>query len=155
LVARWGEEVLLQSRVDAIVVCGHSGLVLAGALSFLTRLPVFAVRKANEGQPVASCGSVSGIAPNGPVRRFAWVDDLIASGGTMRHACTEVYKERLTFSPVPSAVLLYAAWGARDKRVSLLEHHALRRWKVLCEEAGYQIGPDDCWQQYVYRSLGG
>lgn len=107
LITRWAEDLALKHRCDAIVACGHSGLIVAGALSLLTRLPVFAARKEGE-KPVAAGGRmVSGIAPNGPAKRWLWIDDLIASGHTFRNSARFARNAGLIESPVPELVLLY------------------------------------------------
>jgi hypothetical protein len=120
---RWAENRLLLDRIQGIVCCGHSGLVLAGALGYVTRLPVIAVRKF--GEPcVASTsdGDVSAIVPDPPLARWAWVDDVIASGGTMRRSIGRVWAKRLVVTPVPTCVLLYA-YPASEFRAAVQTRH--------------------------------
>jgi adenine/guanine phosphoribosyltransferase-like PRPP-binding protein len=106
LIVRWAEEILLKERIDGIVACGFSGLLLAGALSYATRIPVFAVRKQGE-QPVAGSKPVSGIAMKGPVKRWAWVDDFLSSGGTFNRSRRLVHEAKLIKSVIPAAILSY------------------------------------------------
>jgi hypothetical protein len=96
-------------EADAIVACGHSGLVGAGALSYITGVPVFAVRK--KGEPtVADSPPVSAIAPNGKAKRWVWFDDFIGSGGTLRRSVRELWEAELIATPCPAALMLYGEY---------------------------------------------
>jgi hypothetical protein len=106
LIVRWAETALLKERIDGIVACGHSGLILAGALSFITRIPVFAVRKPGE-RSVANAPVVTGIAPNGPAKRWAFVDDFVSSGGTFNRSRAAVKEAGLIKSLYPQCFLSY------------------------------------------------
>jgi hypothetical protein len=104
--ARWVADEIIGQEADAIVACGHSGLIMAGAVSLLTGIPVFAVRKPGE-ENVASSGLVSGIAPHGSAKRWVWLDDLISEGSTFRRSAQIVYAEGLVKDILPTAVILY------------------------------------------------
>lgn len=108
--ARWAEEQVLDLKADGIVCCGHSGLVLAGAVSLLTRLPVVAVRKEGE-STVASADPVSAVLRNGPLQRWVWLDDLLASGGTLVRSVTTAHKHGLLDTVWPAGLLLYNSYG--------------------------------------------
>lgn len=103
----WAAPILEAERIDAMVACGHSGLILAGALSFWTGLPVFAVRKESETPRNAHSGRVSGIAPAGAVARWAWVDDHLNTGKTLWNAQRKVEEAGLVQSILPACLLLY------------------------------------------------
>lgn len=100
-----------KTSIEAIVVCGHSGLVLAGAVGLLTGIPVCAVRK--EGEPSVAAGSrmISGYLPNGQVNRWGFLDDLISSGGTYRHARDTFVDSGATRAADPYAIILYCQWS--------------------------------------------
>jgi adenine/guanine phosphoribosyltransferase-like PRPP-binding protein len=113
-VVKWAEDILLRHRVDALVVCGHSGILLAGALAYAMRVPVFAARKENE-PTVTGWRSVSAVAPNGKAQRWAWVDDCIGSGGTMRRSVAAVKEAGLIETAVPEVILLYDSGISEDQ----------------------------------------
>jgi adenine/guanine phosphoribosyltransferase-like PRPP-binding protein len=106
LIVRWAEDIVLREKADAIVACGHSGLLVAGALSYVTRIPVFAVRKRGE-KPVATSLMVSGVAPNGPAKRWVWIDDFLSTGGTFKRSRRYALDAGLIESEHPVAVLSY------------------------------------------------
>jgi adenine/guanine phosphoribosyltransferase-like PRPP-binding protein len=93
-------------KPDAILCCGHSGLLVAGAVSYVTRVPVIAVRKPGE-QNIGSDGTVTAVLHGGPAERWVWLDDFIAQGRTLRHAITEAHREECITDVFPAAVLLY------------------------------------------------
>lgn len=109
-VAEWAAKRVVAHNIDAIVGCGHSGLVIAGAISILTKVPVFAVRKQGD-SPVAGTGPVTGIAPNGPAKRWCWIDDLIGSGGTLVRSMKYLIDDEIVESAIPALVMLYATGG--------------------------------------------
>jgi hypothetical protein len=113
-IVKWTRKILKKIDADAIVTCGHSGLLLAGAISATSKIPVFAVRKASE-QSVASADRVSAYAHHGPAKRWVWLDDLVGSGGTMRRSIMECWLRRLLILPYPHAILCYTSskdlWG--------------------------------------------
>lgn len=121
-VVRWAEEHAYKAQIDAIVACGHSGLVIAGALSYVTRIPVFAVRKKNEPRVAYNTGEVTGIAPNGKAKNWLWLDDLISSGGTLRHAAQMVWEAGIVELPYPRLILEYnVPQAAVDDGVNTVE----------------------------------
>src|SRR5687767_1745713 len=73
-VAEWAAKIVKERDVDAIVACGHSGLVIAGAVSYITRVPVLAVRKDGERPVAGGSGEVSGITRHGKAKRWIWLD---------------------------------------------------------------------------------
>lgn len=106
LIVRWAESIVLSLKADAIVACGHSGLLVAGALSYLTRIPTFAVRKPSE-KPVADRRRVTAVSRAGAAKRWVWLDDIVGSGGTFRNAVGELTREGLLDVRVPVGILLY------------------------------------------------
>lgn len=126
-IAQWASEQCAHIGADAIVACGHSGLVLAGAVGLLTDLPVFAVRKkGEENHCIGSSGLVSGVAPHGPVSRWVWLDDFLSSGGTLHRSARRVYDAGLATTPVPAALLLYNCYRNNDY---LSEKYERERWE--------------------------
>lgn len=150
-VVRWADMILRRERVEAIVVCGHSGLLLAGALQYLNGIPVFAVRKPGE-QGVATGGRmVSGIAPNGPVKRWAWVDDFLSGGGTFRRARSEVWSAGLVTTLDPVCVLSYGRF-VEDIQVGVSDNDSMSMNKNYTVPDNYP--PLEGWSyypQYGYR----
>jgi hypothetical protein len=110
LIVRWAEDICLKHRADAIVCCGHSGLLVAGALSYVTRIPVLAVRKAGEPQVAEYSPSVSAVLDS-KAKRWVWLDDFISSGSTFRHSAAECLSHKLLATPRPEALLLYDVVG--------------------------------------------
>ena len=108
LIVRWAEEHAYKAKIDAIVACGHSGLVVAGALAYVTRIPVFAARKQDEPTVAYNHHLISAFKPNGPAKNWLWIDDIISSGGTFRHAARQAWKEHLVEKPYPALILEYA-----------------------------------------------
>lgn len=100
---------------DAILACGHSGLVGAGALGYITKTPVFAVRKQGEPTVAGHGGMVSAIAPNGKAKRWVWFDDFLGSGGTMRRSVGYAWRDDLLDTPCPAALLLYRVHTDSDE----------------------------------------
>jgi hypothetical protein len=122
-IVKWAAGVVEELKADAIAACGHSGLPVAGAVSFLTGVPVLAVRK--DGEPVVAGGSfagrVSGVLPGGvKARRWVWIDDFLSSGGTFRRSSQHLWKEGYIAYPWPEAVLEYR-YG-QNERVPLSEY---------------------------------
>lgn len=101
-----------EEKLEALLCCGHSGLILAGAVSVLCGIPVFAARKHGE-QPVAGSQGlkINGIAPHGPVKRWAWLDDHISSGGTFQRSRILARDARLVASAIPTLFILYEGHG--------------------------------------------
>lgn len=108
-IARWAANLCRMEQADAIAACGHSGLVLAGAVSFITHIPVFAVRK--RGEPVVagdSSGMVSGVARGGKSQRWVWLDDSVGSGGTFVRSRGYLLDACLIADEMPVAMILYS-----------------------------------------------
>lgn len=69
-----------QYNANAIAVSGHSGIILAGALAFQLRIPVFAVRKGHDTRQDDEL--VNGFFVRDRCR-YVILDDLISSGATV------------------------------------------------------------------------
>lgn len=106
-VADWAAKHLAEHKIEAIVVCGHSGLLLAGALLCFCGMPCIAVRKAGERSVADDAGKVNAVLANGPVTRWAWVDDMICTGGTYRWSRNVAYESSLITTKTPALVLSY------------------------------------------------
>lgn len=105
-------KICLDEKIEALLVCGISGLILAGAASVLGDIRVLAARKPSE-NPVAGTQGlrVCGIAPSGPFKRWAWLDDHIGSGGTFQRSRGLAKEARLIASAIPSLIILYEGSG--------------------------------------------
>lgn len=101
-----------EERLDALLCCGHSGIILASAASFVCGIPIFVARKPSE-QPVAGSQGlrINGIAPHGPAKRWAWIDDHISSGGTFDRSRKLALEARLIATTIPTLILLYEGDG--------------------------------------------
>lgn len=108
-IVAWAVKHIREHQIQAIAGRGLSGLVIAGAIGFAANVPVFAVRQ--DGEHAHTDRLVSGVAPEGPVERWAFVDDLIESGKTLHRTRTQVHAAGLTTTAVPSLVLLYGWWN--------------------------------------------
>jgi phosphoribosylpyrophosphate synthetase len=107
--AAWAAKIIKEVNADAIVACGHSGLVMAGAVGFATGVPIVAVRKPGEAQLSQSHETVNAALP-AKAQRWVWIDDFVASGHTYRHAREELIRREIVESPEPEALILYAAY---------------------------------------------
>jgi hypothetical protein len=112
-VAAWAAAQVRIVKLDAIVVIGHSGLVMGGAVSLLSGVPVFAVRKKGEESLSHDGALVNGVAPFGAVQRWGFLDDFVSSGASLRWSMKQVFDSGLVQSPVPNVVLTYSGGGSR------------------------------------------
>lgn len=106
-VVRW---VALEARAagaQAIAGSGHSGLIVAGAVSYLLRIPVIAVRKPDE-KPKADGKALNLNVPL-TATRYVIVDDMIGTGETVRRIVNTVYQVLPQLRP--AAILLYYTAG--------------------------------------------
>jgi len=92
-----------QPKIGAVAGSGHSGVLVAAVVGYKLRLPVIAVRKHEEDTGYHSMESVNAILQG--TERYAIVDDLIASGTTMRRIAGWV--EQYFPKAIPALVLLY------------------------------------------------
>lgn len=114
-VVRWARKLTKELQADAIVACGHSGLIVAAIVGHSLRIPVFAVRKRSEVPVAGSSKRVSGVAPHGKAQRWVWIDDFMASGGTFRRSVEDCWKEGLLATPVPAAILHYGDYRSKSQ----------------------------------------
>ncbi len=103
-IGKWCKE----NDVDALAVCGVSGLVPASVVSAIYGINLIAVRKEKD--------NTHGYKVQGPeyVGRWIILDDLIESGKTMDYilATMREYEPSL---PPPFAILLYHEWCSRTE----------------------------------------
>jgi adenine/guanine phosphoribosyltransferase-like PRPP-binding protein len=102
----WGAAAVQELDADAILACGHSGVPTAGAISFLTGIPLFAVRKPGE-TSLGSSGIVSGVAPDGPAKRWIWWDDFISWGRTFKRSREIAMDAQLIGTDCPIALVCH------------------------------------------------
>jgi len=110
-IVQWAEQYIYQLKAEAIVACGHSGLVVAGALSYLTRVPVIAVRKEGETAACRAGGAMyarmTSASLKQAVERWVWLDDLVSVGGTFKHARQAISDAGLVTKREPAGLILY------------------------------------------------
>jgi adenine/guanine phosphoribosyltransferase-like PRPP-binding protein len=112
-IVAWAVQLIQQHGIQAIAARGLSGLVIAGAIGYAAKVPVFAVRNERDGGH--STTSATGVTPFGvAVERWAFVDDLIETGRTLNTVRRELYAAGLTTTAIPSLILLYSDWNATE-----------------------------------------
>jgi len=93
-------------NINSIAFRGMSGAVFCGALSVYTGLPIIIVRKNDESH---SANKVE--LPNSGLLRYAFVDDFISVGTTLKECVKAISKE----SPLSELVKIYLyATGRSD-----------------------------------------
>lgn len=78
-------------KFDAIAVCGHSGLIIGGAVAAQLGIPLIAVRK--DITKVFGDGNMVNMhldLPTGRPLRYLILDDLIVMGRTIKHIIAEI-----------------------------------------------------------------
>jgi orotate phosphoribosyltransferase len=103
-VVKFVMKIVKQHRYDALAACGFSGLLAMAAVCHKLGLPMIAVRKEGEYAKGDSLRTVNGVLPHKPLR-YAIVDDLIASGGTVGRIISETTR-RFPFATCV-AIILY------------------------------------------------
>jgi len=94
-----------RGRYEALAACGHSGLLVAGAASYILGIPTIAVRKLSD-MAKADGGRRVNAVLNHPVY-YAFVDDLLASGETLLHVVEWVERELTCEAACIAGVILY------------------------------------------------
>lgn len=102
--------------VDALVVCGQSGIIPGVLVSELTNIPLVIVRK--PGEPVQAgrshlCNFYTEEA--GPFKTWAFIDDLISTGDTYAHVVWSLLKEHVTVTALPTRAVFYTQCYAYEK----------------------------------------
>jgi adenine/guanine phosphoribosyltransferase-like PRPP-binding protein len=108
-IAEWVAKQARKAKVDALVVCGFSGLMVAPVACYLTGIPVIAARKQGERAVAFNAYEVQGVVAEGGARRWAWVDDFVDSGGTFARAASLAWRAKLVCYVVPAVMLLWRA----------------------------------------------
>jgi len=88
-VVAWALCIVKRERFEAITGCGHSGLLIVGAVAFKAGIPGIAVRKKN-GPDSRAHDSLPwhGVVPD--AMRYAFIDDIVASGTTLTHVVDSI-----------------------------------------------------------------
>jgi adenine/guanine phosphoribosyltransferase-like PRPP-binding protein len=92
-------------KIGAVAGCGHSGILVAAAVGYKLRLPVIAVRKAEETGPGVCHDSESVNAILQGTEYYAIIDDLVATGRTIQRIVDGV--ARYFPQAKPALLLLY------------------------------------------------
>lgn len=105
-VCEWAiDQIIDLGNIEAIAACGHSGLPLAGALSYALGLHLIAVRRQGD-MPIGDKRIIN--TSNGtPYQRYVIVDDLVHSGKTMMHMIQQIHNLDIAQPVLPTAILLY------------------------------------------------
>lgn len=103
-VVDWAVSQARQAKIDAIAGCGHSGLLVAGAMGYILNIPVIAVRKGSN-EAKADGFKVNAVLSQ-PATRWAIIDDLVASGDTVKRI-VETSREAGLVHGNPKLLLLY------------------------------------------------
>jgi hypoxanthine phosphoribosyltransferase len=98
-----------KGQYQAIAACGNSGMTVASAISYVTGVPIIAVRKESD-RGNHHGKDVTGYLGSG---NYILLDDLVASGDTVRFVVREIEKAALNrdarryLPPKCAAILLY------------------------------------------------
>lgn len=133
-VAAWMSERVKALDVNAIAATGHSGLIIAGAVSLLSGVPVIAVRRDGD-KPVALRGyplSTDNGTKTDKYRSYVIVDDMVASGTTVGNIVRKVWEAQICETVFPKAVLLYSD---TDREQVFLGDWLVRHWPLTLLEA--------------------
>lgn len=144
-VAEWAARLVKHVGAKAILSCGHSGLVIAGAVSYISKVPVIAVRKAGE-EKLGRASSNMASSTVSRVERWVFLDDTIATGTTFRHSVSAALRDELITHALPAAVLLY------NERKEYLESnpYSTRERLKIHEIRGVGFVPDSKVATYGY-----
>ena len=117
VVVKWAKKHAGQLKAEAIVGCGHSGLIVGSILAYEMKIPFVAIRRPTD-TPVAGGKGIDltnfyfnyGKHPT----RFVIVDDCVATGGTFRNML-KALNRNLVFGNTPQenfpvGLLLYNDW---------------------------------------------
>lgn len=126
-IVKWTVAAVRKHKLDAIAGCGHSGLVLASAAAYAAKRPCIAVRKAGEEQHSHDSNRVHAMIDEDAFR-YAFVDDCVSSGKTLRHVVNEILRVSpnarlgaiLTYSSAVSEFDVVNALGAEYRDVPRL-----------------------------------
>lgn len=150
-VSAWMSARVTALEVDAIAATGHSGLIIAGAVSVLTGIPVIAVRRETDSPVALKCHRLT--TDNGnkdKYRSYVIVDDMVASGTTVGNIVRKIWQSQICESVVPKAVLLYSDY---EREKVFLGDWLVRSWEValVAAMAPYRQGaqyfmPCECYK---------
>lgn len=90
-VVKWVATIAKRNHFEALAGSGHSALPLIGAVAFKLGIPFIAVRKAGESNS-HDYGPVHMVIPD-ELRTYAFVDDMVASGVTLKNVVAKIAKE--------------------------------------------------------------
>lgn len=115
LIVEWVSTKARQAGADAIAACGHSGLLVAGAVSHETGLNVIAVRKPGD-TAIADSEKLNTYDNEYETKydKYVIVDDLISSGSTVLNIIHKVAAYNVAKDPIPACVILYAFGEVAD-----------------------------------------
>jgi hypoxanthine phosphoribosyltransferase len=106
-------------EIEALAACGHSGLMLVGAVSYALNMPQIAVRKSADTEH--DCYLADGWMG---CRGYLVVDDLINSGDTIRRIRNHIRDTSEYFDRKPKmvGVLLYMGYSPDNEKYDLKDY---------------------------------
>lgn len=104
----WVIDQMKELNPDAIVVCGQSGIILGSIVCDRLNIPLIIVRKLNE-PTVAYQPRLTVWDGNNCYQNWVWLDDLVASGSTFRHAAANAKADKAIETDIPKAMVLYCS----------------------------------------------
>lgn len=91
-IAKSAKLILKKNKIDAVAVTGVSGLVVGGAVSAISGIPLIVVRK-----PTDDCHSGHNVETYSqqyePYDTWAILDDFVATGNTVRRIMARIVEE--------------------------------------------------------------
>ena len=115
-VVKWVADKVRAGDYEAVAGSGNSGLLVVGAVAALVGVHIIAVRK-HDDRPKGDVRILNCAIPASRPLRYAFVDDFIASGETIKrvHAAVAAYYPRAEMA----GAILYNAWSEASSRADL------------------------------------
>jgi orotate phosphoribosyltransferase len=135
-VVKFVTKIVKQHRYDALAGCGFSGLLVMAVVCHKLGLPMIAVRKEDEHATGDSSRTVNGVLPHKPLR-YAIVDDLIATGGTVWRIISETTR-RFPFATCAS-IILYRHYNSDEYDATADLRDRMTRFGGVGEEQARNI----------------
>lgn len=96
-----------KEKINALAVCGNSGIILGSVLSYRLKIPLLVVRK-NGDNKCADSLKVNGILAD--ECRYLIIDDLISSGDTVKLIASRIKEVAVMYritNATPVGIMLY------------------------------------------------
>jgi adenine/guanine phosphoribosyltransferase-like PRPP-binding protein len=127
IVIDWAVSVI-RGRYDAVAASGHSGLIVAGAVSYILQIPVIAVRKLCD-KAKGDSTRLNAVLTKAP-STYAFIDDLIGSGETFFRVIDTI-EDRFGKDAVLGGILLYEqSYASATARLEDFCQHRDLKWQL-------------------------